>query len=204
MFVPVWFTHAWSTGEGDLLGAYLHCTATTPFETVCKQFINGSVPFGYSLNSGFDTGNDSWFSSGAWQVGTPVQKMPAGTGALWVGESRGTQRSRLPSPVGSGSLRRKIPLPSSEAEEENETFTGSGATVFLLQQLRRAPSHVHINTQCHDLHGRMEQVSSILVTPYSQLMQGLPHQWPWQSFTTYKKRRHVIHPLIKLFNWKCL
>lgn len=94
MFVPVWFTHAWSTGEGDLLGAYLHCTATTPFETVCKQFINGSVPFGYSLNSGFDTGNDSWFSSGAWQVGTPVQKMPAGTGALWVGESRGPRGLR--------------------------------------------------------------------------------------------------------------
>lgn len=108
MFVPVWFTHAWSTGEGDLLGAYLHCTATTPFETVCKQFINGSVPFGYSLNSGFDTGNDSWFSSGAWQVGTPVQKMPAGTGALWVGESTGgTQRCRLPLPVGSGSLKRR-------------------------------------------------------------------------------------------------
>lgn len=105
MFVPVWFTHAWSTGEGDLLGAYLHCTATTSFETVCKQFINGSVPFGYSLNSGFDTGYDSWFSSGAWQVGTPVQKMPAGTGALWVGESRGwTQRSCLPFPFGSGSL----------------------------------------------------------------------------------------------------
>lgn len=41
------------------------------FETVCKQFINGSVPFGFSLNSGFDTGNDSWFSSGARQVGTP-------------------------------------------------------------------------------------------------------------------------------------
>lgn len=60
-----------------------------PFETVCKQFINGSVPFGYSLNSGFDTGNDSWFSSGAWQVGTSVQKMPAGTGALWVGRERG-------------------------------------------------------------------------------------------------------------------
>lgn len=46
-------------------GAYLHCTATTPFETVCKQFVNGSVPFGFSLNSGFDTGNDSWFSRGA-------------------------------------------------------------------------------------------------------------------------------------------
>lgn len=93
--------------RGILLGAYLHCTATTPFETVCKQFINGSVPFGYSLNSGFDTGNDSWFSSGAWQVGTPVQKMPAGTGALWVGESKGPQRSRLTLVVGSGSLRRK-------------------------------------------------------------------------------------------------
>lgn len=34
-------------------------------ETVCKQFINGSVPFGYSLNSGFDTGYDSWLSSGS-------------------------------------------------------------------------------------------------------------------------------------------
>lgn len=45
-------------------GAYLQCTATTPFETVCKQFVNGSVPFGFSLNSGFDTGNDSWFSRG--------------------------------------------------------------------------------------------------------------------------------------------
>lgn len=50
-------------------GAYLHCTATTPFETVCKQFVNGSVPFGFSLNSGFDTGNDSWFSRGACQEG---------------------------------------------------------------------------------------------------------------------------------------
>lgn len=53
------------------------------FETVCKQFINGSVPFGYSLNSGFDTGNDSWLSSGAWQVGTPDRKKtPAGVQVL--------------------------------------------------------------------------------------------------------------------------
>lgn len=52
------------------------------------QFINGSVPFGYSLNSGFDTGNDSWFSSGAWQVGTPVQKMPACTGVRGGGGQR--------------------------------------------------------------------------------------------------------------------
>lgn len=117
MFVPVWFTHAWSTGEGDLLGAYLHCTATTPFETVCKQFINGSVPFGYSLNSGFDTGNDSWFSSGAWQVGTPVQKMPAGTGALWVGESRGPRGLRCHFLLGLAlweEEKKKIPLHSSK------------------------------------------------------------------------------------------
>lgn len=38
-----------------------------------------------SLNSSFDTGNDSWFSSGVWQVSTPVQKMPASTGALGRG-----------------------------------------------------------------------------------------------------------------------
>lgn len=50
-----------------------------PCETVCRQFINGSVPFGYSLNSVFffflTQVNDSWFSSGApgrWV--TPVQK----------------------------------------------------------------------------------------------------------------------------------
>lgn len=147
MFVPVWFTHAWSTGEGDLLGAYLHCTATTPFETVCKQFINGSVPFGYSLNSGFDTGNDSWFSSGAWQVGTPVQKMPAGTGALWVGESRGTQRSRLTLLVGSGSLRRqKKEYPFALFKKKSRgrkarTFTGSGATALHLQTCPLACTH---------------------------------------------------------------
>lgn len=63
------------------------------FETVCKQFINGSVPFGYSLNSGFDTGNDSWLSSGAWQVGTPDRKKNACrcTGAVWAGE-RGREK----------------------------------------------------------------------------------------------------------------
>lgn len=48
-------------------GAYLHCTARTPFETVCKQFINGCVPFSYSLNSAggggdLDTGDDSCLS----------------------------------------------------------------------------------------------------------------------------------------------
>lgn len=49
---PICITHAWSTSEGG----YLHLTAIIPIKTVCKQFINGSVPFDYSLNSGFDTG----------------------------------------------------------------------------------------------------------------------------------------------------
>ncbi|KAK6298415.1 hypothetical protein J4Q44_G00314700 [Coregonus suidteri] len=75
------------------------------------QFINGSVPFGYSLNSGFDTGNDSWFSSGAWQVGTPVQKMPSGTGAL--GGSRG------PRGLGDNFLWAYRRWSGSQASEEN-------------------------------------------------------------------------------------
>lgn len=104
MFVPVWFTHAWSTGEEDLLGAYLHCTATTPFETVCKQFINGSVPVSYSLISGFDTGNDSWFSSGAWLVGTPVWKNACKHRCSVSGEEQGTHRSRSTLLAGSGFL----------------------------------------------------------------------------------------------------
>lgn len=86
-------------------GAYLQCTATTPFETVCKQFVNGSVPFGFSLNSGFDTGNDSWFSRGCLsgrRGGTPVQKHTPG--ALRAGESErgGPTGQRPPLPVGSG------------------------------------------------------------------------------------------------------
>lgn len=194
MFVPVWFTHAWSTGEGDLLGAYLHCTATTPFETVCKQFINGSVPFGYSLNSGFDTGNDSWFSSGAWQVGTPVQKMPAGTGALWVGESRG------PRGLGYHFL---LGLTLQEEEEKNpfalfrrlrrkvRTFMISGATKYSF--FRCALSHAHINIQCQDLHGRVEQVILILVMPYSQLI-GYHTDSLEQAPRLTRKRRHIIQP----------
>lgn len=123
--------------RGNLLGAYLHCTATTPFETVCKQFINGSDPFSYSLNSGFDAGNDSWFSSGAWQVGTPVQKMPAGTGALWVGERR------VPRGLGyhflfglalrGGEKKNSFVLFNKKLRRKAKTFTGSVATVFFLQ-----------------------------------------------------------------------
>lgn len=194
MFVPVWFTHAWSTGEGDLLGAYLHCTATTPFETVCKQFINGSVPFGYSLNSGFDTGNDSWFSSGAWQVGTPVQKMPAGTGALWVGESRGPRGLGYHFLLGLalwGGGEKKIPLHSSKSwgrKRERSQDQGPQYSFF-----RRALSHAHINIQRQDLHGRVEQVISILVMPYSQL-KGYHTDGLEQAPRFTKKRRHIIQP----------
>lgn len=42
--------------EAQVKGEYLHLTAIIPIKTVCMQFINGSVPFDYSLNSGFDTG----------------------------------------------------------------------------------------------------------------------------------------------------
>lgn len=52
MFVPV-VSHM---HEAQVRGGYLHFTAIIPIKTVCKQFINGSVPFDYSLNSGFDTG----------------------------------------------------------------------------------------------------------------------------------------------------
>lgn len=49
-------------------GGYLHFTAIIPIKTVCKQFINGSVPFDYSLNSGFDTGMTADFAEtlGRW------------------------------------------------------------------------------------------------------------------------------------------
>ena len=64
-------------------------------ETVCKQFINGSVPVGFSLNSGFDTGDDSWLSGGSSLAGGhTVQKMPAGIQVLrgWRGGGvRGAQ-----------------------------------------------------------------------------------------------------------------
>lgn len=154
MFVPVWFTHAWSTGEGDLLGAYLHCTATTSFETVCKQFINGSVPFGYSLNSGFDTGYDSWFSSGAWQVGTPVQKMPAGTGALWVGESRGDPEVLFTISfwvwLSWEDKKRKEKLPSYfskswEGKQECSRFRGKSTPPSPPTSSSSAPSHALVN-----------------------------------------------------------
>lgn len=187
MFVPVWFTHAWSTGEGDLLGAYLHCTATTPFETVCKQFINGSVPFGYSLNSGFDTGNDSWFSSGAWQVGTPVQKMPAGTGALWVGESRGPRGLGYHFLLGLalwGEEKNPFALVK-KLRRKARTFTISGLSAPSSDVLSQ---HAHVNVQCQDLHGRVEQVISIPVVPHSQLKR-LPHWWPWTNSPPHEKEK---------------
>lgn len=149
MFVPVSHMHEAQVRGicwGGLFTLYRYHTL---FETVCKQFINGSVPFGYSLNSGFDTGNDSWFSSGAWQVGTPVQKMPAGTGALWVGESRegegwGTQRSRgYHFLLGLALLRKKEKKILCHLREESvHRIRGPQYSFF-----RRALSHAHVNIQ---------------------------------------------------------
>lgn len=142
-------------------------TATTPFETVCKQFINGSVPFSYSLNSGFDTGNDSWFSSGAWQVGTPVQKMPACTG---VGGGGGlTQRARAYRRWSGSQASEENPFPSTKKKVENQNVHRVGG--HSIPYSSTSPLTC-TQTQCQDPQREMGQVISILLNPYSQLRQG--------------------------------
>lgn len=61
-------------------GGYLHFTTIIPIKTVCKQFINGSVPFDYSLNSGFDTGMTADFAE------TLYRKCLRGGGREWAQE----------------------------------------------------------------------------------------------------------------------
>lgn len=82
MFVPVVITHAWSTSEGG----YLHFTAIIPIKTVCKQFINGSVPFDYSLNSGFDTGMTADFAETLGRWAHLFRKCLRGRGWEWAQE----------------------------------------------------------------------------------------------------------------------
>lgn len=126
-------------------------------------------------------------------MGTPVQKMPAGTGALWVGESRGTQRSRLPLPVGFGSLRRKkkILCTLQKAERKCKSVHRSRGHSNPSSEML---SHMHtLNIQCQDLHGRVEQVISILVMPHSQL-KGYHADGLEQAPRLTKKRRHIIQP----------
>lgn len=44
----------WGAGKGREVGGLIYIVQLPhPCETVCRQFINGSVPFGYSLNSVF-------------------------------------------------------------------------------------------------------------------------------------------------------
>lgn len=185
MFVPVWFTHAWSTGEGDLLGAYLHCTATTPFETVCKQFINGSVPFSYSLNSGFDTGNDSWFSTGAWQVGTPVQK------CLQVQVLCGWQRAGDPEVEVTTSRwvwlseNENIPLHLSKSWGGKRERSRSGATVLRLQM---CSPNMHTITYSAKI-WREGGAGHFNPGDAIQLTQRLPHQWPLTSSPSHEKEK---------------
>lgn len=105
---PTCMKHKW--------GGYLHFTAITPFKTVCKQFINGSVPFDYSLNSGFDTGMTAGLveMSGRWAhlLRKCLQKQELGCRehSNFI-TSRGHRRKRW-----SGSNTSSIRKPSSSSE----------------------------------------------------------------------------------------
>lgn len=107
---PTCMKHKW--------GGYLHFTAITPFETVCKQFINGSVPFDYSLNSGFDTGMTAGLveMSGRWAhlLRKCLQKQELGCRehSNFI-TSRGHRRKRW-----SGSNTSSIRKPSSSSEQK--------------------------------------------------------------------------------------
>lgn len=67
-------------------GGYLHFTAIIPIKTVCKQFINGSVPFDYSLNSGFDTGMTADFTETLGRWAHLFRKCLRGGGREWAHE----------------------------------------------------------------------------------------------------------------------
>lgn len=129
-------------------------------------------PSVYSLNSGFDTGKDSWFSSGAWQVGTPVQKMPARYrcsvgGREQAGGGGGPRGLDYHFLSGLTLVQTAFALIKKKAEEESVTVHHQGGERPKCSFFTRARSHAHIHTQCHDLHGRAEQVVSILVIPHS-------------------------------------
>lgn len=70
-------------------------------------------------------------------MGTPVQKMPAGTGALWVGESRGPRGLGYHFLLGLALRRKKFLCTLPKAEEESKNVcdwgVGGGGTEFLLQ-----------------------------------------------------------------------
>ena len=152
--------------RGICWGAYLHCTATTPFETVCKQFINGSVPFGYSLNSGFDTGNDSWFSSGAWQVTHLFRKcLQVQVLCGWEraqGDPRGLGYHFL---VGLALCEEKKKIPLHSAKKAEEESVHDQRSIFVGRALSTCTLNIN-----QELHERVEErVISIPV------MSKLPH-----------------------------
>lgn len=123
----------------------------------------------------------------------------------WEREQR-TQRSRLPLPVGSGSLEeeeeKKNPFAlfkkSWGRKRERSQDQGPQYSSF-----RRALSHAHINIQRQDLHGRVEQVIS---NPGDAIQptQWLLHRWPWTSSPSHKKEKTHNTNLITLFSWKRL
>lgn len=112
-------------------------------------------------------------------MGTPIQKNACRYGCSVGGREQGTQRSRLPLPVGSGSLRRKKKSLCTCQKAEDESENDQGPPSDVLSQ------HAHINTQCQDLHGRVEQVNS----------NGYHTKGLEQAPRLRKKRRHIIQPL---------
>lgn len=119
-----YFTHAWSTGEGQVSegswgqGAYLHCTATTPLwnslqavnKWLCSLQLFPELFFFFFLTQV----NDSWFSSGTpGRWATPVQKNACRLQVLMGWEQEG--REGEPKGVGEAP-----PLGLSGLSEEEE------------------------------------------------------------------------------------
>lgn len=112
------------------------------------------------------------------------------------GREQGTQRSSLPLPVGSGSLReKKNPLHSSKkkknwgGERERSQDRGSQFSFFSC-----ALPHAHISIQCQDLHGRVNRVSSNLVMPQYSQHKGYHTDGLEQIPHLMIKRWHKIQP----------
>lgn len=182
---------------GRLFTLYSYHTLWNSLQAVYKWLCSLRI----SLNSGFDTGNDSWFSSGAWQVGTPVQKMPAGTGALLVGEPR-TSRSCLLPLLGLALCGKKNKIFALfEKDEENaRTFTRAGATEFLQGML----SHMHTFTYsakiCMGGWSRSAQAWWCRNTANSKV----PTQTALIKLLASRKREDTQYILIALFSRKHL
>lgn len=91
--------------------------------------------------------------------------------------------------------KKKIPLRSSKSWGGKRERSQDQGPQY---SFRRALSHAHINIQCQDLHGRVEQVISILVMPYSQLKRLSPRR-PWTNSPPHEKEK--THDTARLHCW---